>query len=481
MRIGISKLFEDAERLVDQRRLIPAVRTMEEVRRLTKIPDRRAWASYNLGAIFFHMLGDGEASRREFLAAIRDFEEHGYGERPQLKILYANALENAMLCALSYNEFEDLAVRLEGVNPGVPILTGLVPAVREGRERGEPWSDRLLDLAYTCYNRNDPKLDKGRYGQAKSTYHLLLAHRRDLRVSREDWRLAVSEYCVLAMRIAADCMKVRGGDNDAHSPEEFLPILTEAMPLVDEYLLTNTGDEDLKKFQGNMDEMVSNARQRWVFVSGGGFASQLPLISEIVEAAPVFSGETDEQSLTRQYPGKWSRLINLLVCVLFCPPLLVAFAFSPPECFLSFITMCLISFLPGKSRRVQDPVSGIFEFAYLSPRDFHEWAKLVCTSNRYEKLYLQYVLNAKEGVKNKLPFTFSQIKAINYIHAWKVIIILLIPLNIFCLYDLLWSNQSFRSPILVGATTGVLWGYSLGIYVLWRTCRRYRSPGDLPM
>lgn len=257
------RLFKEAEELVDQGRLIPTVKTLEEARKLTTDPGRRLFATYNLGAIHYHRLGDGEAARQELLAAIKDFEAQGHGQGQNAQVVYANALENAMLLALSFSEFESLATRLEAANPGIPILTGLVPVVKEARERGESWSHLLLNFACRCYNRNDPKLDAGRYGQAKSTYHLLLGRRRELRLAREDWRLAVLEYCALSMRMAADCMKERGGDNDRHSPEEFLPILTDALPLVDEYLLHHSGDNDLKKYRGDMEEMVTIYRQRW--------------------------------------------------------------------------------------------------------------------------------------------------------------------------------------------------------------------------
>ena len=263
MSVGISKLFKDAESFADQGRLLPAVQALEMARRLTQIPDRRALASYNLGAIHWHHLGNGLAARREFLASISDFDTHGYGQRPQLRIVHANALENTMLCALSFDEFENLAARLDALTPGVPILTGLVPEVRNWRERGASWSDRLFGLAGTYYNRNDPRRDVGRYGEARSTYHLILTHRRELRLSREDWRMALFEYCALSMRMASDCTMARGGDDDPNSPEEFLPILTEAIPLADDYLRLNSGDDDLKKVRADMEQMVNDLRQRW--------------------------------------------------------------------------------------------------------------------------------------------------------------------------------------------------------------------------
>jgi len=112
------------------------------------IPERRAWATYNLGVIHWTLFGNGDNARLEFLSAIKDFEMYGYGKIPKtLKIMHAGAVENAMLCALSFDEFEDLAAQLRVLTPNMPILTGLVPKVRETRERGEPWSNLLFLFA----------------------------------------------------------------------------------------------------------------------------------------------------------------------------------------------------------------------------------------------------------------------------------------------------------------------------------------------
>jgi hypothetical protein len=265
---GISKLFEDSESLMDQRRLVPALEKLELARQLTKIPERRAWATYNIGVLHWMRFGNGDAARREFLAAIENFETHGYGKLPQaLKIMHAGAIENAMLCALSFDEFEELASRLRVLTPDMPILAGLLPKVREARERGEPWSNLLFLFASSYYNRTDPKRDAGRYGEAKSTYHLLITHRRRLRLKREDWRIAVSELCKLAMRLSSDCMKIRGGDEDAHSPEEFLPIPSDAITVADEYLAMNSGDDDLRQLRSILETNITTLRQRWAEVA----------------------------------------------------------------------------------------------------------------------------------------------------------------------------------------------------------------------
>ncbi|NMB62082.1 MAG: hypothetical protein GYA18_07055 [Chloroflexi bacterium] len=263
MSTDIEKLFEDGENLADQSRFLPAVETFKEAQRLTEIPWRRAWATYNLATIYWHHLGNGLEARHEFLAAIGDFEQFGHGDTPIFKTVHANALENAMLCALSYDEFEELAGKLNAISPGIPILTGLVPDVNNHRDRGKPWSDSLFGLAGSYYNRSDPKLDAGRYGEAKSTYHLMLANRKQLRLSEENWRIAIYEFCALSMRMTSDCLKVRGGDDDQNSPEEYLPILTEAIPLVDEYLSLNSGDDIVQKVRADMEMMVIDIRRHW--------------------------------------------------------------------------------------------------------------------------------------------------------------------------------------------------------------------------
>ena len=176
-----------------------------------------------------------------------------------------------------------------------------------------------------------------------------------------------------------------------------------------------------------------------------------------------------------------AQFVNLLVIILLVPPVVVTLFFSPSTCLFAFLTASVIPFFAGKSRRVTDPVAGIPTRRELSPRDFHEWAKLVCSSDRYSRAYDQYVYDTSRGYDKKLPITFSQIKAINYIHAWKVLLFVLLALDTFCLYDLLFSNQTVKSPVPVGIMIGILWGYALGVYVLWRKCRRYKMSGDLPL
>jgi len=263
------QLLERGHDLAAASRLMPAIEAFEEARQATTSPVDRALASYNLGAYYWAHLGNGEAARREFHAVAEIFDEHGRGQFPSnLRVLQPNALENEMLCAVSFDEFEALAERLRVLAPNAPIVTRLVPEVHRARENGERWSARMMAIAEGYYNRSDPEHDVGRYGEALSTYQLLLLHRGDLRLSREEWHTATYECCALSIRMLSDCLIKRGGDDDPHSPEEFLPIVTDCLPLVEDYLAGNPGDDVVDGIRRKSEEFVSRIRQQWATRGG---------------------------------------------------------------------------------------------------------------------------------------------------------------------------------------------------------------------
>ena len=255
MSFGVRGLFEQAEALLDRQRFVPAIETLEEAKRLTEIPHRNACAEFMLGGIYWTRLGDGVQARRHFLSCISVFDSDPQLLETPFKTMYANALENAMLCALSHAEFDDLARRLLLVVPDEPILSGLVPNVRDWVRQGSSWSQVLASIAAPYYDRNNPQQDSGRYGEAKSTYHLLLAHRKQLRMSNEEWGYATFELCALAMRMTADCA-ARRGEPDPYPDDEYLPMLTGQLSLVDEYLSSNPGDQTVVDARRNIEKII---------------------------------------------------------------------------------------------------------------------------------------------------------------------------------------------------------------------------------
>ena len=228
-------------------------------------PVRRLVLTFYIGVGYWDKLGDGLSCRHEFLDAAN--AEGPDLDHPDARVLRANALENLMLSALSFDEFDEFTGRLRALAPEMPVVSGLPPVIHEIRDHGSPWSSALFHLAMSNYNRNNPAQDRGHYGVAKSTYHLLLATRKQQRLPREDWRVAVFEYCALAMRMANDCQNIRGGDADAHCPEEFLPMLADAIPYMDEYLAVFTGDEGMQRVRDNMQSLLDDTRGRWAAIS----------------------------------------------------------------------------------------------------------------------------------------------------------------------------------------------------------------------
>ena len=266
MSFGLGKMVEEAENLLDQGRILPALELMKQARGMARVPFRKLFLTFNIGVVYWDKLGDGLAARNELLAAA-NFEGPEL-DAPAAREMQAGALENLMLSALSFEEFDNFTARLKAFAPEMPVVSGLPPAIAQMRDYGAPWSTALIQqMAMMNYNRNNPAQDRARYGVAKSTYHILLATRKQQRLSREDWRLVVFEYCALAMRMTNDCQIRRGGDDDKHSPEEFLPILTDAIPYMDEYLAIYTGDEDMQQVRDNMQSIVNNCRMRWAALS----------------------------------------------------------------------------------------------------------------------------------------------------------------------------------------------------------------------
>ena len=247
------------ESFMDQGRFVPAKEVFQQVRSQTKVPWYRLLAAYNTGAVIWDKLGDGVAAREAYLDAA-SLEGPDYDE-PHMRMMRANALENLMLLAISYDEFYAFAERLRAVAPKASVLTGLSPTVEEIRENGEPWTHVMFHLATVNYNRNDPALDRGRYGVARSTYHLVLANRKSFRLSRESWRLCIYEFGALSMRMTADCMKTRG-EPDPNPTDEYMGILTDALPYFDEYLVAMSGDQSIRELRDRIVTGIHRAEQR---------------------------------------------------------------------------------------------------------------------------------------------------------------------------------------------------------------------------
>jgi len=174
-------------------------------------------------------------------------------------------------------------------------------------------------------------------------------------------------------------------------------------------------------------------------------------------------------------------ILPTITVILLAIPVITVFAFSSPICLVFFLVGAIPTFLYGMSRAVVDPVFGIEKRTTLSPQEFHRWANVVTSVGPYQIQYEVYVYDPSRGYDEKLPLVFAQIKAANYVYAHKVLLIILVVLDAFCAHDVLFSDKTFSIPIVSGLLIGSLWGLALGIFVLWRTCRKAKGDSRLPL
>ena len=113
------------------------------------------------------------------------------------------------------------------------------------------------------------------------------------------------------MKLAANCMQANGGYDGRYSPEEFLPIIADAIPFVDDYLAANPGDDALKDINRHMHGFLVDVRERWAkqetlsrivalndegleLLNRGEFPEAL---AKFAEAEPLCREMEDEESL----------------------------------------------------------------------------------------------------------------------------------------------------------------------------------------
>lgn len=250
-----SEVLAEAKRLSDAKRPLAAISKLEPL--LPKISDAatRAMICFNLGVQHWSQVGDGVRAKFHFLASYEESTKTDPNSQVA-QVLQPNACENLMVLSTSYEEYDRWAEILRKLRPNAPILSGQRPRIIESRDKGIPWSKAMSGIAHGYYNRADPQHDAGQYGQAASIYHLLLMHRRELRVTREEWARAAYEYGVLRFRLGPDTLKAAKQSNPTVDPREFSPIVKDALPLVQECFSANPNDPNIKSLIGHMEDWV---------------------------------------------------------------------------------------------------------------------------------------------------------------------------------------------------------------------------------
>jgi len=238
-------ILKQAETMIDQQRMRSAKRFYEEA--LCQYPEHKLCIAFSYGALNQMFLGNGEEARRLYQLAISNrSKSDGLVQSETLDQLEANTCENMMLLSLSYEEYDTWANRLEKLQPQNEILSQQKPLIRGHQDSGFPWSAALQWIAKSNWDV-DPSKDPGMYGAGASIYQLMLKHRGQLRTPRDEHRAVAGVYAALLTKIWANCGSMMESALGAADPEEFNFILTDALPLVEEYAKANPADEKIQE------------------------------------------------------------------------------------------------------------------------------------------------------------------------------------------------------------------------------------------
>jgi hypothetical protein len=212
--------------------------------------------SYNLGALHYCFLGDGDHARELFQVALAA----PMTPDPSEARTRAAAAENLMLLSLSYDEYERWAEELKRLQPQNPILSGHRPTVLQAQESGHAWWVVLGGNALMHHNPRDPRAVR-RSSEAAATWQLLVTHRKELRVDPVEARRAVICYASELIDHACECgkaMEAAGWDD----PSEFSFVLHPVQAALRDLLTKDPGDADARGLAGVVDKLLSRGPQR---------------------------------------------------------------------------------------------------------------------------------------------------------------------------------------------------------------------------
>lgn len=249
----LDEVFLDFERLLERGNLKSAERWLIKTLDISDDVVIRIISSYNLGALYWTHIGDGEKARQYYQLTVRPYEENQLrSSHPKaFTDITANAYENLMFLSLSYDEFDTYTEKLRTIQPSDDVLRGFVPYIQKQRESGYPWSECFEVMTQMYYDRSNPQLNAARYGNAASSFHLLITHRRELRVSKEAFYRMIREYLILKMKLFQSVLSTQA-KFDPVVPSEFLFILKDAKELVEPQIDPNYPAKDVRN---NLDEI----------------------------------------------------------------------------------------------------------------------------------------------------------------------------------------------------------------------------------
>ncbi len=251
----------EAEKALTERRVATARSLWEKA--LSQHPEHGCFLHYNLGALHFWATGDGVSARHHFLQSL-EARPRGLTGPPKnvFDNLEANACENMMLLSLSYEEYDRWAGRLRKLEPDNEILKVQLPHISGIRDRGASWGEAMAWIASTYMSgKGQGPGGGGRFGNMAATYHLLVENRRQLRLSRQQYRSAVLGLSAACMALVAEGDQIMRRTCGQSDPREFAFPFETVLPVAEEFLAANPSDDKAREVVDHLREGIEIGRR----------------------------------------------------------------------------------------------------------------------------------------------------------------------------------------------------------------------------
>lgn len=242
--MNLNQIFYEAQLKTKQGYLSTAKATYEGA--LSQNPNaiEKAKIYYELGALHWRHIGNGEEARRCFQITVEECER--LGNVAEIKIIQRNACENLILLSLSYDEYGTWVEKAEILHEDKMKLKQHKEEVYGMRDRGLPWLELL-------HAQTDAFFQQQLYASVAAICHLILMNRAKLRLSRDHWKGVALSYAEMILEIFRRCVFAMRNAGVKIDPDEWRFMAKDAIPLVSEYADQNPADakaqellEDLK-------------------------------------------------------------------------------------------------------------------------------------------------------------------------------------------------------------------------------------------
>jgi hypothetical protein len=185
-------------------------------------------------------------------------------------------------------------------------------------------------------------------------------------------------------------------------------------------------------------------------------------------------------------------LFNVFVLILLICGFVATVLFFPLTYVAGFVPASLIAYRYGRLRNVFDPIFDYWGLIYVSPRQFHRWATRVCSSEGFKAAEKKFFEQRELRLRGRIRLAVERARAGFYFRGRILLPLIALALLLFCVPQALlvmqqprvWlgfnvlqifliANQprvSWAIAVPLGVFVGLIWGYTLGMFVLYRKC-----------